>query len=90
MKFRHLSFPSGLFIHSSSTLTRLSYGGTASSGKAFKVCSKISSSILSERESNNEHLKSYRWPTTRLLRQFKVFRMDFLKEAPVGLTKVRD
>ena len=50
MKFRHLFFPSGLFIHSSSSLTRLLYGGSASSGKAFMVCSKISSSILSERE----------------------------------------
>jgi hypothetical protein len=47
MKFLHLVFPSALFIQSSSSLTSLSYGSSASLGKVFMMCSKISWSYLS-------------------------------------------
>ena len=50
MKFLHFVFPSALFIQSSSSLTSLSYGSSASSGNVFIVCSKISSSYLSGEE----------------------------------------
>jgi len=50
MKFLHFVFPSALFIQSSSSLTSLSYGSSASSGNVFIVCSKISSSYLCGRK----------------------------------------
>lgn len=43
---RQRSFPSLLFIHSSSSVTSLACGASANSGNSRRVCSKISSSYL--------------------------------------------
>lgn len=91
IKVRQRPLPSLLFIHSSSSATRLACGAVANSGKSRIVCSYISSSCLPAlRLSPHTPNKINAQPRWRFFFfsspcELQIARRDLLEQVPVGL-----